>query len=194
MRFFTLILFLAVVNDIIAQLDTSIWNSTKNIEHNKFIAEIPQTWKEVKLTENAEYLFKFEMTGIGMQTIFNASPVPAFFTIAESNESNTQAVRQEQLNDFHNFADKVQEPNYVYDSTSFKIKTRQEGTIYHTRFYRRSKASNYSRYFLIVENPANKKNYVLTFWYQYKSPTYDIERALFFKEYAERTFSKFSFR
>ncbi len=181
-------------NAIFAQQDTSVWKSTQYIEHNQFRSEIPQSWKEVKLANTAEFLFKYELTGIGMPGIFNSSPVTAFYTIQESSKDSLTTIIEEQLADFLVLSDKVQEPNYVYDTAGIAIKSGQIGTIVHTRYYRRSKASNYSRYIMIVENPKTQKYFVATFWFQYKSPLYDIERALFFKEYAYRAFSRFMFR
>lgn len=129
-----------------------------------------------------------------MQAVFNSSPVNAFYTIQLSQKDSFQAIIEEQLADFLVLSDKVQEPNYIFDSTSFTTKSGLKSTIVHTRYYRRSKAANYSRYLMIVQNPKTQKYVVATFWLQYKSPLYDIERAMFFKEYAERTFSRFMFR
>jgi len=186
--------FIFCLNVAMAQQDTSVWNSTKYIEHNELRSEIPQAWKEVKLTDNAESIFKFELTGIGIQGMFNSSPVTAFYTIQETQKNTVPEIIEEKLADFLVLIDKVQEPGYVYDSSSITIKSGEGATYVHTRYYRRNKASNYSRYMMIVQNPKTQKYFVATFWFQYKSPLYDIERALFFKEYAERAFSRFMFR
>jgi hypothetical protein len=50
-----------------AQIDTTIWNSTKKIEDNRFVAEIPQDWKVVTIANASEYSHKYEFTGIGIK-------------------------------------------------------------------------------------------------------------------------------
>lgn len=177
-----------------AQIDTTVWNSTRKVEDNRFVAEIPNDWKNVPLPSASDLSHKFEYTGIGIKTMHLESPVTAFLTIKKSALTEVAAIIEEELKDFNNFSDKVQEPNYKFDTATVKTKTDEAVNYLHTRFYRRSKASNYSRYYAIVQHPKSKEYYVLTFWYQYKDPTYDIERSNKFKEYALKTLSRFSFR
>lgn len=82
-----------------------------------------------------------------MQAVFNSSPVNAFYTIQLSQKDSFQAIIEEQLADFLVLSDKVQEPNYIFDSTSFTTKSGLKSTIVHTRYYRRSKAANYKSVF-----------------------------------------------
>lgn len=177
-----------------AQIDTTVWNSTRKIEDNRFIAEIPSSWKNVALPPAAEYSHKFELSGIGIKPIVLETPLVAFLSIKKSTQLEINAIIDEELKDFNNFSDKVQEANYKFDTTSIKSKTGEIGLFYHTRFYRRSKASNYSRYYYFVKHPKTNEYYILSFTYQYKDPTYDIERSNKFKEYALKTISRFSLR
>lgn len=194
LRFGILVILWSILSNTHAQIDTTVWNSTKKIEDNRFVAEIPNDWKNVVLPNASDLTFKFEYTGIGIKPIHLESAVTAFFTIKKSEFTDITSIMEDELKDFNNFSDKVQEANYKFDTSTVKTKSGEVGFYYHTRFYRRSKASNYSRYYAIIQNPKSKDYYVLAFWYQYKDPTYDIERSNKFKEYVFKTVSRFTLR
>lgn len=177
-----------------AQIDTTIWNSTKKIEDNRFVAEIPQDWKVVTIANASEYSHKYEFTGIGIKPMVLQSPVTAFLTIKKATQTDVKAILEEELKDFNTFYDKVQEANYSVDSSTVKLKTGEDGFYLHTRFYRRSKASNYSRFYLVAQNKKTNDYYVFAYWFQYKDPTYDIERNNRLKEYVLKAMSNISFR
>ena len=187
-------LFFGTIMSLSAQLDTTVWNSTKKVEDNRFIVEIPNDWKVVTLPQASEFSHKFEFTGIGIKPIVMETPVPAFLTIKKSGQIEVSTILEGELEDFNNFSDKVQEPNYKYDTIQLKMKSGETGLMLHTRYYRRSKASNYSRYYFVAQNPKSNDYYILAFTFQYKDPTYDIERSNKFKEYVQRTVNRYSFR
>jgi hypothetical protein len=69
-----------------AQIDTTVWNSTKKVEDNRFVAEIPQDWKVVTIANASEYSHKYEFTGIGIKPMVLQSPVTAFLTIKKQHK------------------------------------------------------------------------------------------------------------
>lgn len=177
-----------------AQIDTAVWKVEKKIEDNRYVLNLPNDWKKVPLTEGSGLEYKFELTGIGITTTSNSAPVTAFFTITRTKGNDLKAAREAVINEFMVFNDRVMEPNYQYDSTTLTIRTKQTGDMLHTRYYRRSKVSNYSRYYFNIYSEKADAVFTLTMTFQYKDARYDLERSNRFREYAERTFRNMELR
>ncbi|MFN8310199.1 MAG: hypothetical protein U0T73_09580 [Chitinophagales bacterium] len=176
------------------QIDTTIWRTEKKMEDNNYILNIPNDWKKVAIIEGTGQEFKFDLTGIGITTTCNSAPVTANFQISRVKGNDMKAAKDLAINDFMVFSDRVQEPNYTYDSSAVIAKTGQTGEMIRTRYYRRSKVSNYCRYFYNVYSEKADAIFMLNLNFQFKDARYDIERSNRFKEYAERVFRNFELR
>ncbi len=175
-----------------AQAD--VWSTIQKVEANKYIVNIPDGYKRVSIPEGSGTDFKFDLTAVGLLPVINGSPVYAFYTVARlSGHKEAQALEQCQL-EFSSFYDRVTEPGYNFDTTTASIQTGQSGTLLHTRYYRRSKVSNYSRYFLIFYAPKYDETYILSVSFQYKDPSYDIERSASLTDYVKKVFAHFELR
>jgi hypothetical protein len=178
-----------------SQSDATIWNNSINKqEDNRYIINMPDGWKKVAIAENSGLDYKFDFSGVGIPPMVSGSPLLASFTIARIPGNKYAQAMAQVLNDFTVFYDRVTEPGYNYDTTTVAIKTGQAGTMVHTRFYRRSKVSNYSKYYLILYSPKTDETYTLTVSFQYKDPMYDIERSAHFTDYAKSIFAHFELR
>jgi hypothetical protein len=186
-------LFFSISNSF-AQTDTTIWESVKKVEENNYIISIPQGWKETLITANSGMEHKFELTGIGIVGTVQSAPMNAFFSISKVEGLDNKVALENVLQDFTVFYDRVTEAGANYDTASLAVKSGEVGTYLHTRYYRRSKVSNYSRYYLVVPYPKLNATFILSFLFQYKDATYDIERSGRFKSYAEKVFSTFLLR
>jgi hypothetical protein len=177
-----------------SQADTTVWNMEIKAEDNKYILNLPDQWKKIALTEGSAIDYKFDFTGIGIPAMTGGAPLYAFFTISQiAGDKHGQAMDQV-MSDFSAFYDRVTEPGYNFDTSTAVIKTGQTGTLLHSRYYRRSKVSNYSKYYLIVYSTKSNATFILSLGFQYKDPSYDIERSARLKDYALRIFDHFELR
>lgn len=175
-----------------AQAD--IWSAIQKVEANKYIVNLPDGFKRVSIPEGSGTDFKFDLSGVGLLPTVNGSPMYAFYTVSRlSGHKEAQAMEQSVL-EFSSFYDRVTEPGYNFDTTTATIQTGQSGTLLHTRYYRRSKVSNYSRYFLIVYAAKTDETYILSLNFQYKDPSYDIERSAALTDYVKKVFAHFELR
>lgn len=171
-----------------------IWNSIMKIEDNRYILNLPDAWKKVSIADGSGIDYKYDLSGAGIPPLVNGSAMYGFFTIARiSGKKESQAMEQVLL-DFTSFYDRVTEPGYNYDTATATIKSGQTGTVVHTRYYRRSKVSNYSKFYLIVYSAKTDDTYILTLNFQYKDPIYDIERTAHLRDYVNEIFEHFEFR
>ena len=177
-----------------AQATPALWNNIMKIEDNKYIIHLPDAWKKVTVAEGSGIDYKFDLSGAGIPATLNGSPMYGFFSVSRmAGKKEVQATDQVLL-DFTSFYDRVTEPGFNYDTTTAAIKTGQNGKVIHTRYYRRSKVSNYSKYYMIVYSPKTDDTFILALNFQYKDPSYDIERSSELKEYAKQIFAHFELR
>ena len=176
------------------QISGGLWNSIMKVEDNRYILNLPDAWKRVTIAEGSGIDYKFDLSGAGIPPTMNGSPMYGFFTLARMSGKKEQQAMDQVLMDFTSFYDRVTEPGYNYDTSTTVIRTGQTGTMLHTRYYRRSKVSNYSKYYLIVYSPKTDDTYILTVNFQYKDPSYDVERSAHLTEYVIQIFGHFEFR
>lgn len=172
-----------------------LWNTIIKQEDNQYIINMPEGWKRVDIAGTSGKDYKFDFSGVGIPaTTAEGAPVAANFTIERMAGHNYSAALEKVAGEFTVFYDRVTEPGYSMDSTSATIKSGETGTVVHSRYYRRSKVSNYSHYYLIVDSKKNNEMYILALHFQYKDPMYSIERSGHFSDYAMQVFRHFEIR
>jgi hypothetical protein len=177
-----------------SQENADLWKSIMKVEDNRYIINLPDTWKKVTIADGSGLDYKYDFSGVGIPATANGSPMYGFFTVARIPGQKEKQAREQVLMDFTAFYDRVTEPGYNYDTAVATIKSGQTGMLLHTRYYRRSKVSNYSKYYLIVYSPKTDDTFLLTVNFQYKDPSYDIERSAHLKDYVTDIFGHFEFR
>ena len=194
-KIFFLFCFCIPVMAVYSQTDqASLWNSVFKQEDNKYIINMPDGWRKVDIANTSGFDYKYDFSGVGIPATLGGAPVYANFTIARMSGNKHSQAMDQVINDFAVFYDRVTEPGYNYDTTTVTIKSGQIGTMLHTRYYRRSKVSNYSKYYLILYSPKTDETYILTLNFQYKDANYDIERSAHFTDYATQVFGHFELR
>jgi hypothetical protein len=171
-----------------------IWKSIQKVEDNKYIINIPDSWKRVTIAEGSGIDFKFDLTGAGIPATVNGSPMYGFYTVSRMSGKKEKEAMDQAILEFSSFYDRVTEPSYNYDTTTATIKTGQTGQVLHTRYYRRSKVSNYSRFYMVFYSAKTDETYILSLNFQYKDPSYDVERTTEIREYAKEIFAHFELR
>jgi hypothetical protein len=177
-----------------AQADTSVWRTTKYIERNDYIFSIPEKWQRVDQTDQAYITEKFNFNTIALPVQVNDAPLTAYFTLRKVKCDDIAFAENYVVSEFTGYTDRTTAPGYNYDTDSINIKTGEKATVYSTRFYRRTKVSNYSRFDLVAYSAKHKYAYILTVTYQYKDPTYYCEGQYMFKDYALRVFRSLQLR
>jgi hypothetical protein len=177
-----------------AQTDTTIWQSVSKYENNRYILTLPEKWRKVTLPDASPTEVKYDITGVGIPATVNGSPMVSHFTISRIAGNNIPKAVSEITDEYNGFSDKVLEPNVSFDSTEVAIHSGEKALYMHSRFYRRSKVSNYSKYYLVLYSPKADATFTLYMHFQYKDPMYNVERSSAFKDYAMRVFGRFLLR
>ena len=171
-----------------AQNDTSIFRSIKHIEANDYVFSVPEKWTAFLQQQNGPQLQKLEFTDVALPHVLNNSPLTAICLFRKIDCDSIRAAEEFIVTEFTSFPDRVTPPGYNYTTDTVTIATGERAILYSTHYYRRSKASNFTRYDLLAYSAKRKGAYVFTVTYQYKDPNYMVEADYKLKQYALRIF------
>lgn len=177
-----------------AQRDTSIYKIIKTVEANEYTFRVPEAWKEVPQIDNVVIDKKFEFTNVGIPFKVNDAPLTAFFILRKLTCDSIQTGEVFTINEFLSYSDRVTPAGENYQKDTLSILSGEKASLFHTRYYRRSKVSNFSRYDLVAYSLKRRAAYLLTITYQYKDATYMAEADHQFKQYAVRILQSLSLR
>lgn len=183
----TLYIFITVLAQ--AQNDTSIYKTIKHIEANEYKFSVPEKWTAFSQIENGPQLQKLDFTDVALPHVVNNAPLTATCLFRKIVCDSLRAAESFATTEFLSYPDRVTtagEPDYKTDT--LVIQSGETGTLFHTRYYRRSKVSNFTRYDLVVYSTKRQAAFWFTITYQYKDPNYLVETDLKLKQYALRIF------
>lgn len=188
MKQICLLLLLSVSVYSYSQTDTTIFNNVEGVETNEYSFKVPEKWHNVPQIDASSRDQKFEFTDVALPHIVNNAPLTAYFVLRKTESENINHGVNFITTEFGSYPDRVTPAGQDYQMDSMKIASGETALLITTHYYRRSKASNFTRYDLIAFSEKRKTSYMLTVTYQYKDPTYAIEFNLKLKEYALRVF------
>ena len=171
-----------------AQKDTSVFNPIKHIEAYDYTFSIPYKWTVYLQQQNGPQLQKLEFTDVALPHVYNNTPLTAYCLFHKINCDSLATAEDFAIKEFSSFPDRVTPMGYTYERDTVRILSGEQAVLYTTHYYRRSKASNFTRYEMLVYSDKRKGAYWFTITYQYKDPDYRIEFDLKLKEYALRIY------
>ena len=169
-----------------AQNDTTIYSVIKSVEANEYLFRVPEQWQNVPQIENSPIAEKFEFTNVGLPFKFNDAPLTANLILRKFSCDSLQAGIKFITDEINSYPDRVAPAGESYETDSLLIASGEKATLIHSRFYRRSKVSNFTRFDLVAYSQKRKAAYLLTIIFQSKDPTYMAESDLKLRQYATR--------
>lgn len=177
-----------------SQTDTTIYKVIKIVEANEYTFRVPEKWQKVPQVASMPIDEKFEFTSVGIPFTLNGSPLTAFLILRKLDCDSIQAGENFIIKEFTDYPDRICPVGESYEADSLFIASGEKATFIHTRYYRRSKVSNYSRYDLVAYSQKRKAAYMFTTTFQYKDPTYMAEADLRLRQYAVRVLKSLALR
>ena len=171
-----------------AQTDTTLFRLTKPVEVAEYIFTVPEKWREIVVQTQSGKDRKFDFTGVGIPHEINKIPVTAIFTLRKFIRSTLRDATNYIVTEFTSYPDRITPKGCNYKQDTLQILSGQTANFFSTKYYRRTKNRNYSRYDIIAYSEKRKSCYMLTITYQYKDPTYNIETVANFEAYAVHIF------
>jgi hypothetical protein len=169
-----------------AQSDTSIFMTIRTLEGYDYQFSVPDKWQIFPQTPSMPQLQRLEFTDVALPHVANNAPLTAVCLFRRVAGDSIQVGENFVISEYNSYPDRITPMGYTWTTDTVKIATGEKALLYTTHYYRRSKASNFTRYDLITYSEQRHAAYILGFTYQYKDPTYQIEFDLKLKEYVMR--------
>jgi len=177
-----------------AQNDTSIYRTIKHLEAQDYSFSVPEKWTAFLQQQNGPQLQKLEFTDVALPHVVNNAPLTAICLFRKIACDSIRAAQEFVVSEFSSYPDRVTPAGQDYQRDTLNIASGEQAILYSTHYYRRSKASNFTRYDMVVYSTKRQAAYWFTATYQYKDPTYQIEFDLKLKPYALRIFKTLQLR
>lgn len=188
---------LLLISNAYAQLDTTIWDDVKIYENSEMSVEVPSKWRYFSDLTNEKFPFWFEGSGFGYPPFTaNGSLVAVTILVTKMGGDlrNLDEVTKDIQDGYTKNPDRVFPEGPTSQVESFVIKSGETANLVSTRFYRKSKGLEQSRFDLALYNEKTKNAYMYTFIVLYGDKTYELEKDFGIRDYAKRIYSRFSFK
>ena len=174
--------------NVIAQTDCKMWDSLLTISSQFYVIKIPAEWRDKStLTRGPEKYF--EGSGVGLPVTYNGGPVIVTAFMVKDEGSNLDECKESCLNGYRANPDRVFPLMYRDGEEKIELGSGTNAYILNTRFYRKSKELNQSRFDLVVYSEKAKAGYLYTLSVQYLDENYKFERDYKLLQFAKKLFS-----
>jgi hypothetical protein len=177
-----------------AQSGDDAWKDlvVKETDYYKF--SVPKSWRQTEMTAGTNPEQYFEASGILLPATYNKAPVIVTIWIAKIEASNLNEAKEKILKDYRATTDRVFAEGFSHEEESIKLRSGEEAFLLNTRFYRKSKGLNQSRYDLVVYSPKAKAGYLYTMSVQYNDAEYRFEQKYKLKDIAKKLYESFQLK
>lgn len=189
---FSLFCFYTVVSS--AQTDEKIFKNLRIVETNEYIFSVPEQWKQLNHLDREMRDQRFDFTDVGLPHVLNNAPLTASFQLRYLPCNDIQIADSFIISEFKSYPDRVTPPDYDYSTDTISVLSGEKALLHHTHYYRRTKASNFTRYDMVVYSDNRKTAYMLTATFQYKDPNYMLENDLKLKQYILKVYTTLKLR
>jgi len=177
-----------------AQNDTSVFTRQIPVSTSDYVFLVPDKWKNIPGIDISSKDRKFEFKGVGLPTEYKYAPVMATCILRKYECNSIKTAEDYIITEFTSYPDRVTQPGRNYETDSMKILSGETATLYSSRYLRRNKMSNFSRFDLIVYSEKRKAAYMFTITFQYRDPTYAFETENKLRQYAMQFFKNITLR
>ncbi|MEM1328749.1 MAG: hypothetical protein AAGI23_22525 [Bacteroidota bacterium] len=179
-----------------SQWDSKIWTATDTISTDVYEFQVPASWRNLNemLGGGLGPEQYFEASGQGLPISFNRGPVQVTIFLVKLNNSDLGAAKMDVIEGYFSNEDRVFKKKKHYDEETIILADSSEAVLLNTRFYRKSKGLNQSRYDLVTYSGKHGVAYMFTVSIQYVDKKYKFEKNNELKEYARKLYSTFRWK
>lgn len=189
---FIRVLFLLTSGSLYSQTDTAIWSDMKEVEGENYSFYVPVKWRDLDMSMYG-MLHYYEASGLAFPLMHNGSnPVIVILSLVKTDEKSLEDVKSDIENGYSKNKDRVFKDNFYFESEEFNLASNHKAYLINTRFFRKSKDLEQSRFDLAVYSEKANQGYMFTISIQYADETYQFEKDFKLKEFARKFFSYFS--
>jgi len=173
------------------QVNPTIWDSLKSVTTNNYELKTPSSWRQIPSDgQGPEQLF--EASGKALPKMANGSPVIVTTFLVMQNSKNLDDCKDKCLNGYRTNPDREFPKKFKDGQEKLKLSSGQDAYLLNTRFFRKSKQLNQSRFDLIIYSDKAKTGYIYTISIQYNDNDYKFETENNLTDFAKKLYSYFA--
>ena len=179
-----------------SQNDNQIWTDTDTISTDLYEFQVPTVWRNLsKMLGGGQGPEQyFEASGQGLPVSFNGGPVQVTVFLVKLNDSNLKEAKKGIIDGYFSNPDRVFKNKKDFEEETITLADNSEAVLLNTRFYRKSKGLNQSRYDLVTYSKEHQTAYMFTVSIQYVDDTYAFETDRDLKEYVKKLYETFEWK
>jgi len=189
-RIIPLLSFIMFTGGLFAQNRDTTWKDLKNVETEYYLLQVPSEWLDLgsvsDLVSNS-----YDATTLYFPDTFNNAPILVGLFVMNQPASNLEEAKQRCLNGYKTNPDRVFPEKFREGQQKIKLSSGQDAFLLNTRFFRKTKKLNQSRYDLVVYSDKAKQGYLVTVSVQYNDPSYAFEKDYCLTNFANKIYSRF---
>lgn len=190
---FTLILLATLGTTTYGQVDQTIWDSLKTVSTDNYELKVPYEWRQMPtFAVGPEQMF--EASGLAFPTMYKGSPVIVTIFLVKQEGKNLEDCKDKCLKGYRENSDRKFPKKFKDGEEKIKLSGGQDAYFLNTRFYRKSKELNQSRFDLVVYSDKAKCGYLYTVSVQYLDKDYKFETDNKLADFAKKLFSYFTLK
>lgn len=170
------------------QVDQTIWDSLKTVITDNYELKVPHKWRQLPTGgQGPEQMF--EASGLALPTMFNGSPVMMTIFVVKQSGKTLDDCKDKCLGGYRENPDREFPKKFKDGQVKIKLIGGQDAYFLNTRFYRRSKGLNQSRFDLVVYSDKAQSGYIYTVSIQYVDNRYKFETDNKLADFAKKLYS-----
>lgn len=179
-----------------SQNNNEVWTDTDTISTDLYEFQVPTVWRNLSemLGGGQGPEQYFEASGQGLPVSFNGGPVQVTVFLVKLDDSNLKEAKEGIIDGYFSNPDRVFKNKKDFEEETITLADNSEAVLLNTRFYRKSKGLNQSRYDLVTYSEKHETAYMFTVSIQYVDDTYDFETDNDLKDYAKKLYSTFKWK
>ena len=187
-KLLTFIIIATLATTAYGQVDQTIWDSLKTVTTDNYELKVPYKWRQMPTGgQGPEQMF--EASGLALPVMFNGSPVMVTIFVVKQEGKYLEDCKDKCLSGYRENPDR-EFPKKIKDGQEkIKLTGGQDAYFLNTRFYRKSKGLNQSRFDLVVYSDKEQSGYIYTVSIQYDDNDYKFETDNKLTDFAKKLYS-----
>lgn len=170
------------------QVDPTIWDNLKKVTSDNYEFQVPSNWRQISVREQGpEQLL--EASGFGLPLSYNGSPVIVTAFFVKQDGKNLEDCKATCLKGYRENPDREFPMQFTEGQEKIKLLSGQDAYLLNTRFLRKSKGFNQSRFDLVVYSNKAQSGYIYTLSIQYLDGDYKFETDNALADFAKKLYS-----
>lgn len=173
-----------------AQTRDTTWAQLTNVETEYYQVKVPSNWLDTGFPI-APIDKGYDATGAYFPDSFNSAPILVAFFVLNQPAINLEEAKQRCISGYKTNSDRIFPEHFTTGEQKIKLASGEEAYLLNTRFFRKTKNLNQSRFDLVVFSNKAKQGYLITVSIQYNDPTYAFEEHFHLSDFANKIYNRF---